>query len=750
MHHLGDEIIAVLSLDQYGRATDYVVLLDSGTDEEYFQFRKLWDQSSLKQEYRAVPVLEGEVVHGGRRIALLGMDLVAASRLERERTWTESRSSQQWLTELLTQDAVIALGSVIAVGESINNATVLHVIPSIQELLLADIATAQNVLSRPGSVSAVWIQPRLKPASSVLDWLYPGINTAFELRQRSILLGEYVLQPYANFQPTQNFVDAIAFQLGTLGLLAVFVAIFIIFQSVKTTLIRRQTEISRLFTLGVSRAHYKSIYVSVIGLIGILSGIVGIGLGSWFLEMSGFGLDGWSLLRDKPHVMIKAIVISALVAIGSALIADSVKMDTHTRLWRWIVAIAAIGLVGYGLLLSSGLFGVYAAILGLCLFVASVVVPVTISGLHQLCTTFTSKSILRTMNVRSAISSIQVLRTPIIAFSLAIGTAMGIDLQVANFRVDFESMLSQRLPEGIRIDRAANLDVREIDAFGSSIQVREYWRGSGTLNEGSLRITIARMDDWEFRRYDAPASSCNGVFLNEIGARRFGFEVGDSIEISDSTQTPYSTVVCHVFRSYGEPTAQVIVAADQWQPDGLIRDRIYIHGDEDTLQQIASSLQRLRPELDIQEAGDIRAIAKYIFDQTFVISGLMSVVALLIAVIGFICALVVLLSSRDLEFRLLYMMGYPTQRVFLNTALTCLWIGLITVLCSMLLAMGIAWLLCEYGNPRAFGWSIDMQVQIEPFVVPGIVGLLGAVIASIEPMRRTLKRVINQPVPDAT
>ena len=58
----------------------------------------------------------------------------------------------------------------------------------------------------------------------------------------------------------------------------------------------------------------------------------------------------------------------------------------------------------------------------------------------------------------------------------------------------------------------------------------------------------------------------------------------------------------------------------------------------------------------------------------------------------------------------------------------------------MPLGLAIAWVLCAFVNPAAFGWSIDLRVDAASLLVPFALAIGGAVLAGALPTFRSAFR----------
>ncbi|MFM7121527.1 MAG: FtsX-like permease family protein, partial [Gammaproteobacteria bacterium] len=151
---------------------------------------------------------------------------------------------------------------------------------------------------------------------------------------------------------------------------------------------------------------------------------------------------------------------------------------------------------------------------------------------------------------------------------------------------------------------------------------------------------------------------------------------------------------------------------------------------------LASRLDRAVAGLVIRAPDAVRARALDIFDQTFVLTRALTLLALLVAAVGVYNAVLALRLRAEPARRLLAAVGASraeTRGVGLVRALV---VGGLAVLLALPLGGVMAWILCAVVNPRAFGWTIELGLAGRAWFEPLLLGLGATLLAALLPAPR--------------
>ena len=704
----------------------YVVLLAKHDEQAYFALRRLWRSGELPIIEGMVPVIEGTVQAKGRLIPILGLDLLAD--LDTNSTGSEYLQD----TSLLTSDSVLAFGSDWKIGETIDGSTIVSVTASQTDYLLADLPTAQALLERSNQIDAVWMRKKSIEGLTTVEQIWPGFLTGLGYRAPQLEIPGFEVQNMSSWNPTHSFAGSIAFNLSLLGALAILVSGFIAYEACSSNVKRKSLETARLDTLGVKRVEIQGAHLFEALLIALFGSVLGLAFAVTFLW--AFNLLDWDSHFDAFVLgSLKALV----VGIGTFLVATYLATaHTHPAMRNTFIGalvVIAICFLTLGILPTTGLLGAFLVVVALCMVQALIIVPLFVLLVQRAGRLLTLNRLTWLIVLRLAARQFRSFRIPINAFSIAIGTAIGISLMVSSFRTNFESLLDQRLRPGLRVANAAEVDENAVLTWHGVSEVRSYYRTIGKLSNGSVQVTATNLDPWETSRYDYPSSANHGALINRQLAIQQNLDVGENVNVDLPDGRQLSTPIVHVFNSYGTNEGRVIVSSDKVNLEGWVRDRLTVQTTDEARTAVGRRLSESFPTARVTDNSEVRAVALRVFDQTFVLTNVIALIAAIVAVVGLFTAALAMHGGQKNEYRLLRTVGIADRSIFVSTLLQSGIFGLLASLVALPLGIAIAWVLCSLVNPRAFQWTIDLHLDTWVILGPTCLALLASVLACVVP-----------------
>ena len=804
---------------------------------DYFELRRRWRQSQRRQAFgppnaegRPVqgdgalhwldevefmtPIVEGQWVSGERRLQVVGADWLGGGAPPEVASVRRAVAADASLG--LETDEVLQLN-----GERWTVAKVLN--SGVSDGLFMDIGDALALLQRsPDGLSFVALR-LADPWASLRTWLerlLPGLSAglpstaqpvseqrmpAANLQEGSRLalspeesaalvpLGfpDWRLRPVVALLPEQQFAKAILFNLGALGMLALLVAWFLIYQVCVLWLRRQETLMLRLNAIGFSSAKLMSGFLASIAALGAIATLLGIlggyGLAALLVRISTAGFDALPTVQMSSIVVVKALVSGLGVALagawwafakqdsrqggllrsGGLLAAPRACVAFTLRLLRpprlGICLGAALIAIGMGFA-ETGLYGGFAAILA-----AGLIASVLVAPLLRLLRTRLHKAggnLLVRLAMREATWHEGDLSAALGALILAVGTSVGVSLMVDSFEQDFVKMLDQRLAHETFLELpnqdserlAATLRRAHPDAL-----VQAYGRISTRLDGQAVEVGYTDFSAAEAARYGYPrALAEDEAFASESLLARLGLTVGDTIDwnppspsfpaadeaaanegpransglaenapIADGSGATLRIV--HEFSGFGEATPRLLMnaqaAARRFGTLGF--DRISLSGiNAATLE---NWLQDWAPGAQVHQQAAMRRAALDIFDRTFAITRALTLLALIIAVVGLHNAMTALRLNQKASATLLRALGLSAKEQRRLALIRGGVLGACAILLALPLGLFIGFALCEVINPRAFGWSLDLSISTSAWAWPALLGFAAAVAASLMP-----------------
>ena len=704
------------------------------TETDYFALRQRWRLGELRGVEAVIPVLDDTVRIAGAPYRLVGFDPLAAPGVG------AATSSGAAYGEFLLQDVLFAnaeAAAAIAATGMIAALPVRVIEAPDSGVLLADLPTAQRLLRREGELDAIWM--RVASARSawleMLDAVLPGVAAALPGYADPAIDG-YEVTARRHWNPLSRFTDASIFTLGILALLSLLMAAFLVVQASYANAARRRLEQDRLLALGTSRLRLQVLAATegcVVGGVGAVLGIAfGLAVADALLQATDAAgppptLDAW--------VIGKALCCGVLVAAIGPI--RAFRKPRPRRRWHWALLAVPLAALAW----AEGLTAAFGTLLAACFVQVVVVLPMLGAGLRRLAAKLSSRPSARA-NWRGAAMRTGEIQLALGALSVAAAAAVGMGLMVESMRHDFTAMLEQRLWEGVTLSSQdadlTTFDLEWIRGLPGVREVRRYGEFEARLLQGRAQVTVAELDAAEAARYEYPSALTQRGLLNEVGARLLGLQAGDRVVVRAGGASA-AVEIAHVFRDFGAVGARLILPmAHASTFDAVVGwRRISVLASAAEAGRLAAVLGERYGTAQVRDQAAIRRFATTIFDRSFVVSQALTAVALAVASIGLYAALTAMQAGRQPEFRLLSAVGLSRAEIWRQAMVQTTILGLVAAVAALPLGLFIAWVLCAFVNPQAFGWTIDLQPSLRAIGLPLLFGLVAALLAGAIPAYRS-------------
>jgi putative ABC transport system permease protein len=200
--------------------------------------------------------------------------------------------------------------------------------------------------------------------------------------------------------------------------------------------------------------------------------------------------------------------------------------------------------------------------------------------------------------------------------------------------------------------------------------------------------------------------------------------------------------VAGVFYDYS--TEQGLLMVDRsvyrrhWADDGSTALSLHLGPGAD-IEQVRAQIRALLPadlRVRLSSNVELRSESLRIFDRTFVITGVLRTLAVIVAFVGVLSALLALQLERTRELGVMRACGLtPGQLWRLVTQQTGL-IGLTAGLLSLPVGVSMAAIMIHVINRRSFGWTLEMDLFPLTLVQAVAVGVGAALLAGVYPAWR--------------
>jgi putative ABC transport system permease protein len=778
----------LLSMDSItGEATHQVIGGPRGLHEDtYTELR-------VNHGIRAIaPVVEGTVTIDGVSLSLLGIDLFAEQEMRSFTGEARSKDADEADTEFLfagflttpgivttSEQTATDLGFVVGdtfeliAGGKAFPAELLAVFPgdsggSLDRLLVADIATAQEWLGQAGRLSRIDVR------------IEDGDDSALEELRTALPDGTQVLSAAGRTRSTAEMSQAFMTNLTAMSLLALLVGLFLIFNSVNFSVLQRRNLIGVLRALGLTRRELLVMILVEAGVLGLVAAVLGvllgIALGEQLLHLvartindlyfrvnvTTVSIESFSIIKGFAAGIGAALVAAALPAIEAtsyqprlALIRSTLEHRTRralpvaTLLGIALMVAAILLMLASGTDLVAGLVAVFLLILGFALCVpifVRLVATITAPVFAKLGGTAAR------MAVAGIASGLSRTGVAIVALAVAVSATIGVSIMVDSFRGSVGTWLQQTLQADVYtgadrgpMDPALIDAIRNLDGVEAMSTRKRAWVEDAN---GRTQLRVFEMPTAAYAGTEILDAEPNlvweawensdAVLVSEPYAYRNAVGAGDRVTLPTDFG-PREFIVAATFQSYDINASGIMMSratyARHYKDDTVDSLGLYLaDGVEpatvvDAIETLSADWQHLY----VASNAALQTESLRIFDRTFVITDVLYWLTLGVAFIGILSAMLALQLERAREFATLRALGMtPAQVGSMITAQTGV-IGLLSGIAAVPLGIAMAWVLIKVINRRAFGWQIDMSIAPDILVVSVAFAIAAALLAGLYP-----------------
>jgi putative ABC transport system permease protein len=638
-------------------------------------------------------------------------------------------------------------------------------------IAVCDIATAQRAFGMEGRLSRV-------------DLLVPEERLLTRLR---LPQGARIERPSRRNERVERMLRAFRVNLFALAGVALLVGMFLVYNTVLISILRRRRDVGILKTLGASPRQIFFAFLGeglLFGLAGSIAGLfLGNGMARGILRTVGNTINTLYVATRPQAVDLTWPVIAMGVAVGTllsvlsafqpALEASRVRPSAMIRPGlqqrvlrpRLLVILAAVCFVA-GALVSRlppvGGIAVagYAAVL---LVVAgfSLLAPAIVRWTSRIASPLFERGfgIVGRLAAGSLPASLRRTSIASAALSLATGMMIAVALMVGSFRETVRIWVDQtvssdlwlrpskgfsnaqialfppnvadevsRLPFVAAVDRVRGRDVVYQDALVAV--------GSGDFTiaskYGSLPMIAPRSAAAALRE----AGRRDGVFVSESFSLKYAKGVGDVVHLAGR-----NFPIVGVYRDYSSDRGVIVmdrrVFVKTFHDDRINTIVVYLR-DRVTTDAARRELERtIGPRFGafVVTNAEVKTEVMRIFDQTFMITYALLGVAIVVAVMGIINTMSALILERTRELALLRVTGLSRAELRTMIVLESTLLGVASIAAGLVMGYVLSWILIYVINKQSFGWTIDFYTPVSLIVGSLAITLLASALAGLAPAR---------------
>jgi len=739
---------------------NYEILDNAGIDfheEIYKKVREVNDNS--------FPVLEvkGYLPQLKETIDLKGIDTVRAVRFLKLTAGLRTGFAD-YFRELhgVAVTQAFAAGHSLKIGDSLqallyDGAFELKIVDIIDVPLLApntllmDIGNYQEYFGKSGYLSRIDLDADPATASRVQAILPPSLT----LEKKEQLVKEQ-----------QSLIRSFRYNLQFVSLIAILVGIFLLYNTIFISTVKRRTEIGILRGLGIGKGTVVLLFVLHGLFLGLIGSVLGILFGqavAWFavgavektitsmygtITISGHILSAGDMLLALGLGLFVSFVASAVPAMEAARIRPNESSregtgETKQRrrsayyLWAGLILVVlgcAAAYIDYRGMPFDFPFLAYAGILFILLGF-TILAPAYLSLLltafsRPLGRLFGPAGIIALGDMQGSIY-----RFAVALMSVAVSSALIISLftLIYSFRGSLMVWIEKNISADVYIKPTACRAnfcyfplsdglVHIVEAFPGVAFVDRFrtlqldFRGKKIVAGFGEREELLR----DKSRKEAGVEKKNQkrqIGVSSYLGTKYGLKAGETIEIlTPAGRVPF--IISNIFSSYS--TASGFVYLDRkwlkeyWGLDDATQLALYLDKGVDINSFIRRLNDAVQPKysVEVMNNGALRERVLAIFDRTFAITYAVELISIVVSLMGVINTLLALVLERKREFSIIRYLGADWRMLRGMLVLSAGVVGTAGIVLGAVIGPVMSIIFIEVVNKISFGWEIHFRLPV--------------------------------------
>jgi putative ABC transport system permease protein len=632
---------------------------------------------------------------------------------------------------------------------------------------ICDIATAQRAFAMEGKLSRIDLM--LPEGASVK--LPPGVRME---------------RPTRRNERVEKMLRAFRVNLFALAGVALLVGMFLVYNTVLISILRRRKDVGVLKTVGTAPGQIFAAFLVEGLLFGLLGSILGVILGklmaSGILRTVGRTINTLYVATQPDAVTLTPGVIALGIAVGTllsllsalqpALEASRVRPTAMIRPGlqqriahpHLLAVLAVLSFIAAALMSRLPAIGgiAVAGYVAVLLVVAgfSLLAPAIVQATSRLFAPLLERAfgIVGKLAAASLPASLRRTSVASAALSLATGMMIAVALMVGSFRETVRIWVDQTVSSDLWLRPSKGLSnaqrvlfppeitdaVRGIDIVAAIDRARgrnaDYGDtiitiGSGDFDVAAKHGHLPMVAPRSEREALLSAIRLNGVVVSEPFALRFRKRVGDTFTFAGK-----SFPITGIYRDYSNDQGVVVMHrplyVKTFNDDRINTIVVYLKPGV-TMEAARAVLEARLARFNafVVTNGEVKTQVMRIFDQTFMITYALLGVAIVVAVLGIVNTLSALILERSRELALLRVSGLSIGEMRLMIVLESTLLGVASTAAGLVMGYALSWILIYVINKQSFGWTIDFHVPTALIAVSLGVTLLSSALAGFAPAR---------------
>jgi putative ABC transport system permease protein len=659
---------------------------------------------------------------------------------------------------------------------------------ALDNVLLTDIATAQEIVGKPGTISRIdLILPPDYDPSPIRALLPAGATLTTPGEQNSAI---------------RQMTAAFELNLQALSLLALVVGVFLIYNTVTFSVVQRRPVIGIMRSLGATKTQIFSLILGEALVLGLIGTTLGLGLGLIF-GRGAVRLVSQTIsdlyftvnvqgVTVEPFTLVKGLAIGLFASVGAAVLpsydatrtppAGAMRRSEVERGARKLVpfvtaAAVALNVMGLVLLalptrdISVSFAALFCIIVGSAFFT-----PVVLIAAMRLFTPLTDKlfGVLGRMAPRAVARALSRTSVAVAALTVAVSVIVGVSVMISSFRNTVNDWLITTLGADIYISPPS------VTATRSTTDVDPALAERVAAVEGVSHVETARSVSVVAPDFpDLPPVNLTAVSEDASnGQRRFAWLSvprdeyaaalkGGKVMVSEpfafrrnitqeqnritllTDHGPQTFEIIGVYYDYATDQGTVIMADTVYRQ---FYDDPYISAIAAFLQpgaDVDTVLQRIKDAMAgtnvvAQSNVSLRTGVFTVFERAFSITYALQLLSTLVAFIGILSALMALQLENTRQYGTMRAVGLTRRQLWNFTLIQTGLMGIVAGALALPIGLALAIVLVYVINVRSFGWTMQLVLRPEEFILAFSVAVISALAAGIYPARRLSQIVTSR------
>lgn len=648
-------------------------------------------------------------------------------------------------------------------------------------IALMDIAAAQWLFQKIGKLDRIDLvvhdKQRIPEIQSRLKDQVPGFVT--------------VEPPSGRTKQIEKMVGAYQLNLTALSWIALFVGVFLVYNTVSIAVIRRRREIGICRALGAPRSAVALAFGIESAGLGAIGSALGIPAG-WFLAVSSVGVAAKTassfyerVVVEHPALDTATVVLGLATGFGLSLLAGILPVReamnvppaeaTRTGSWEgrrrtqaWPFFVIGLGMLVLSWIAAQqqpfgrkpvfGFLSAFLIILGFSFLAPICIQFIQLISKRAMSTLFGASGRIASANLSSTLG-----RTAITVAALMIGLSMtiGMGIMIESFRRTVEVWVGQTVRSDLWIKAASShrveglisettiakigsvRGVKELDPYReiyTTYNGRPVILGAGRFEVAARYSLLPMKEGGKTDEALLKSVQNNGCVVSESFATFHSVKTGDKLQV----RTPAGDLlllVTGVYYEYSNDRGYIIIDRKQFiERFGDASANVvsvYIEPGEDLMtvrQRIMDEVGKDHP-LTIRTMAMLKEEVLKIFDRTFGVTRALQIIAIVVAVLGIVNTQVALVFERRREFAVLRYLGAASRQIRRMVILESGLLGIVGIVLGVLAGIALAAVLILVINKQSFGWTIQAHFPAGYVLGTSLLVLLSTMVAGIYPAK---------------